>query len=147
MRVHQVDASTGEILEGATLVVSYPKRRNGFGEGWVAMSQEAMQKLATANLGEQSHRVLLMLLARLDFENWINVSQAELARQLGMKRQNVNSAMRRLVAEGVVLEGPKVGGHGTFRLDPGYGWKGAAKTHHEALRERMKASRMQVLKG
>ena len=71
IRVGSVDLSTGEILEGATLAVFYPKRRNGFGTGWLAMAQEPLMKLAQADLGKEAMRVLFAVLASLDYENWI----------------------------------------------------------------------------
>ena len=148
VRIEQVDALTGEIMEGAALAVIFPKRKNGFQKGgWVAMSQGPLVELANANLGEQALRVFMLLCGKLDFENWIKVSQAQLARDLGMPPQNFGRAIKRLVDEGVVLMGPKVSGHATYRLDPAYGWKGSAKGHHDALRDRMRAAGLQVHSG
>lgn len=148
VRISQVDALTGEIMEGAALAVIFPKRKNGFQKGgWVAMSQGPLVELAKADLGDEARRVFMLLCGKLDFENWIKVSQAELARELGISRQNFGRGLAKLVAEGVVLVGPKVSGHSTFRLDPGYGWKGSAKGHHEALQGRIKAAGLSVLQG
>lgn len=145
IRVGSVDLATGELLEGATLAVFYPKRRNGFGTGWLAMAQEPLMKLAQADLGKEAMRVLFAVLASLDYENWISINQAELGRQLGIKPSNMSRAVARLVTEGVLLAGPKVQAKGTYRLNPRYGWKGSAKGHHEALLERMKARGMSVV--
>lgn len=145
IRVGSVDLATGELLEGATLAVFYPKRRNGFGTGWLAMAQEPLMKLAQADLGKEAMRVLFAVLATLDYENWISINQAELGRQLGIKPSNMSRAVARLVTEGVLLAGPKVQAKGTYRLNPRYGWKGSAKGHHEALLERMKARGMSVV--
>lgn len=145
--VQQVDAFTGEVLEGAVLAIFHPKRRNGFKEGWVAMAQHPLVKLAQANVGDQAMRVFLVLVGRLDFENWINISQAEVGRVIGMDRAHVNRAFKRLEAEGVLVSGPKVGRNGTYRLDPAYGWKGSAKGHHDALSERVKAAGLRVVEG
>lgn len=146
--VEQVNALTGEIMEGAALALIFPKRRNGFQQGgWVAMGQDPMGELARANLGGEAYRVLFLLLARLDFENWLALSQAEVAQILGMRRQNVGRAFQQLVDSGALLRGPKAGRNGTWRINPHYGWKGSAKGHHEALSERMKAARMTLFKG
>lgn len=145
IRVGQVNLSSGELIEGGALALIFPKRRNGFHEGWVAMAQGPMEKLAMANLGNEANRVLWMLLARLDFENWIHVNQAELARRLELKPPNFTRALRKLITEGVVLEGPKVGRLGTYRLSPSYGWKGSAKGHNEALQERMRARGLSIV--
>jgi hypothetical protein len=145
VRVGQVDLATGEILEGATLAVFYPKRRNGFSEGWLAMSQNALMALARADLGDQARRVLFALLSKLDFENAIAINQAELARDLGMKSSNMSRAMTRLTAEGVLIAGPKIIGRCTYTLNPTYGWKGSARNHQEALKARMRARGLSVV--
>jgi hypothetical protein len=145
MRVGQVDMSTGEILEGATLAVFYPKRKNGFTTGWLAMAQEPLMKLAQADLGSEAMRVLLALLARLDFENYLVLNQAQLGRQLGLKAPNISRAVARLVEEGVLLAGPRVQVSRTYTLNPHYGWKGSARGHQEALQARMKAAGLSVV--
>jgi hypothetical protein len=147
IQLGQVDLATGEILEGATLAVFYPKRKNGFTHGWVAMAQEPLMKLAQANLGKEAMQVLFAALAKLDFENWLSLSHSDLARELGLKRPNVSRAIARLIDEGVLIAGPKLHGRGTYTLNPQYGWKGSAKGHQQALLERMKARGLSVVEG
>lgn len=137
----------GEIVEGAVLGMFFPKRRNGFGRGWVAMAQPALMALARSNLGQQDWRVLAAVLGRLDFENYILLNQAEIASEIGMQRTHVNSSIRRLEEIGVLVRGPKAGRSSTFRLDPTFGWKGSAKGHKKALQERMKVAGLSVIKG
>jgi hypothetical protein len=144
-QIGQVDLATGEILEGATLAVVYARRKNGFREGWVAMAQDAMTKLAVADLGHQATRVLLVLLGRLDFENELVIVQAELGRQLSMPAPNVSRAITRLVDEGVLLTGPRIANRCSYRLNPSYGWKGSARNHQEALQARMRAAGLSVV--
>ncbi len=129
--------SNGEVFEGAALALIFPKRRNGFGEGWVAMAQPALMALATGNFGEQAYKVLFGVIAMLDFENWIQLNQSELSEKLNMNRQNFNRALFKLENEKILLRGPRVGRCTTFRLNPNYGWKGSAKKHNEALQQKM----------
>jgi hypothetical protein len=145
IRLGQVDMSTGEILEGATLAVFYPRRKNGFTTGWLAMAQEPLMKLAQADLGGEAMRVLFAALAKLDFENYLVLNQAQLARELGMKKGNVSRAVARLLEEGVLLAGPRIGVNRTYTLNPHYGWKGSARGHQEALQARMKAAGLSVV--
>ena len=147
LRVGQVDLATGEILDGATLAVFYPKRKNGFTTGWLAMAQEPLMKLAQADLGKEAMRVLFAALAKLDFENWLSLSHADLGRELGIARPNVSRAIARLIQEGVLIAGPKLHGRGTYTLNPQYGWKGSAKGHQQALLERMRARGLSVVDG
>jgi len=131
---------TGEVMDGAVLGMFFPKRQNGFREGWIAMAQNALIALAQADLGDQARRVLFVILGKLDFENYILVSQSEISETLNMHRSDVSKAISKLEAEGVLIRGPKAGRSSTFRLNPSFGWKGTASNHQKALRERMKAS-------
>lgn len=146
-RIGSVDLDTGEILEGAVLGMFYPKRQNGFGRGWVAMSQSAMLELAKSGLGAQDWQVLAVVLAKLDFENFLLLSQSDIGKELGMKAPNVSAAVKRLEGLGVLLRGPKAGRSSTFRLNPQFGWKGTASNHQKALKERMRAAGMSVVQA
>jgi len=146
MRVGQVDMGSGELLEGGQLAVIFPKRKNGFQiGGWVAMSQAALEAVVRANMGDQVNRTFLIIISVLDFENFVSISQAAIAEKLGMHRSHVSAAFKRLVDEGVLIPGPRVGRSGTYRLNPSYGWKGSARGHNEALQARMKARGLSVV--
>jgi biotin operon repressor len=140
-RVRQVDAITGEVLEGFVVSV-LPKRRNGFLNGWVAMSNEAHLIFAARrkDFGEDGFGVMFFLLTKLDYENNLLINQAEVARSLGMYRQNVQRVVKRLISIGVLLEGPKAGQSRTYRLNPNFGWKGSAENHVKALDDYRKGS-------
>ncbi|PZO93326.1 MAG: hypothetical protein DI617_08900 [Streptococcus pyogenes] len=144
-RIIQVDGDTGEQIEGYVAILQ-PKTKNGF-ERWMSMSQQAFETLAMSNLTGETYRVLLQLLAVLDYENWIRVSSSEIAATLKMKTPNVSRATKKLVDQGVLIPGPKVGCSHTYRLNPSYGWKGSAKNHNNALKDRMKASGLSVIEG
>ncbi len=135
--MQQIDQQTGEVIEGFVAYV-VPKRKNGFQKGWMAMAQEAMMMLAQSNLTGNDMKVMWAMLARLDYENLIQVNQAEVAEQVGMNRHNVNRSIKKLIELGVVLEGVKIGISRSYRLNPNFGWKGSAKGHREALHEHLK---------
>ena len=135
--MQQIDQQTGEVVEGFVAYV-VPKRKNGFQKGWMAMAQEAMMMLAQSNLTGNDMKVMWAMLARLDYENLIQVNQAEVAEQVGMNRHNVNRSIKKLIELGVVLEGVKIGISRSYRLNPNFGWKGSAKGHREALHEHLK---------
>ena len=148
VRTVQVDQHTGEIMDGAQLALIFPKRTNGFQQaGWLAMAQGPLIKLAKANLGGQALKAFMLLCGKLDFENWVNVSQAELANELSMNPSHMSRAIAKLIAEGVILKGPSVGNRKTYRLDPAYGWKGSAKNHRDALNQRVKHAGLAVHEG
>jgi hypothetical protein len=147
VRTAQIDPHTGEILEGAQLAVIFPKRKNGFTEGWIAMAQNPLVTLAQANIGQEAWRVFAIILGNLDYENWINLNQTELAKKLDMKQPNFARGLKSLIDEEVLLLGPKIGRNRTFRLNPQYGWKGSAKNHKEALQERMRERGLSLITG
>jgi len=127
-----VDSKTGEIESEYVLVAT--KRHNGFQKGWVAMSQSALDAIAEIERLEDL-RVLMKLLAKLDFDNYIQISQVEVATALDMDKSQVNRAIKRLIERGIILKGPKIGRSNTYRLNPHYGWKGSARGHQRALQE------------
>ncbi len=147
VQIGQVDLQTGEILDGAVLAVVYPKRRNGFVEGWISMAQPPMLVLAQANLGGEAMRVFLVILAKLDYENYVVFNQSEIARLLGTRQPSISRAIARLVEEGVLLVGPKFSNRSSYSLNPEYGWKGSARNHHNALKQRMKARGLTIVDG
>ena len=73
------------------------------------MAQEAMMMLAQSNLTGNDMKVMWAMLARLDYENLIQVNQAEVSEQVGMNRHNVNRSIKKLIELGVILEGVKIG--------------------------------------
>ena len=64
-------------------------------------SQEAMM-LAQSNLTGNDMKVMWAMLARLDYENLIQVNQAEVSEQVGMNRHNVNRSIKKLIELGVI---------------------------------------------
>ena len=83
---------------------------------------------------------LLAMLEVLELENYIRISQRLLAERLQMLPPHVSRSIKALVSNGILLTGPKVGQSTTYRLNPKFGWKGGARQHHDALRERMSAA-------
>ena len=51
------------------------------------MAQNGAEILAQSDLGANDFKVLMKLLSVLDYENLIQVSQADIARELDMHRQ------------------------------------------------------------
>ena len=144
--VHSVDAKTGEKLDYAVVAIAQ-KTPCAFGKRWIQMAQDPLTQIAEEVKSVDQMRVLLMLISMVDFENWIQVDQSAIAKKLGMKPPHVSRAIKALIEKAIVLKGPKVGHSITYRLNPSYGWKGRAKGHREALRERMEAKGLSVVPG
>ncbi|HAD6841141.1 TPA_asm: hypothetical protein G1X86_25000, partial [Salmonella enterica subsp. enterica serovar Typhimurium str. SL1344] len=80
-KVTQVDLETGEDLGGFVAVIR-SKQKSSF-ERHFTMNQAALKIIAT-ELNHEQTKVLMMLLADLDYENYIQVAQIDIAESLGM---------------------------------------------------------------
>ncbi|MCD9496791.1 hypothetical protein GLP14_18385 [Photobacterium carnosum] len=130
-RFTQINESTGEEVGGFVAVIR-PKQKSSFNRHFT-MNQSALLKMAQT-LSHEQIKVLFVLFAHLDYENYIQVPQVEIAEQLGMMKQNVNRAMKGLIDFGIIIDGPKIGRSKSYRLNPNYGWKGTVKNHDKALK-------------
>lgn len=130
-KVTQVDLETGEDLGGFVAVIR-PKQKSAF-ERHFTMNQAALELLAKTLTGEQ-FKVLMMLLASLDYENFIQVAQADIAEKLEMQKTNVSRSIKGLINLGVIIEGQKIGRSKSYRLNPQFGWKGTVSNHKKALK-------------
>ena len=130
----------GEIHEGVIPVLCGTKIQSPYGDRWMQFNQEFLIELAARrDLGNQALRVFIYLNGRLDFLNVIQIEQTEIAETLGMRKQNVNQAIKRLEDFGIIVRGPKVGRSSSWTLNPMAGWKGkvshlrTAQTNHLRL--------------
>ena len=135
--MQQIDHQTGEVVEGFVAYV-VPKRKNGFQKGWMAMAQEAMMMLAQSNLTGNDMKGMWAMLARLDYENLIQVNQAEVSEQVGMNRHNVNRSIKKLIELGVIPEGVKIGISRLTGLTPTSWEKAQPKAIGRFLHEHLK---------
>ncbi len=97
--------------------------------------QEGFVHIAKLGLTGEQMNVLFLIFGKLDFENWLRLSQTDIAKELGMHKQHVNRAMKVLVEKGIIHKGPKVGSMLTYRLDPTFGVKGRAKNEKTIRRD------------
>ena len=148
-KIASFDQDTGEILRG--VIVYCGVKQNPYSTGWVMNSQEGLELLASdKDLTKESLRVLMFLMARLDFENWIQITQKEISEKLGIKRPNISKAVLLLEEKAIILRGPKLGRSSAFRLNPYFGWKGKVKNLEDYRRKEedqyFKDERQEVLK-
>ena len=142
-----VDRDTGEVMPDGVAMFIPAKRVNGFKDGWLAMSQNALFQLAQSKLSGNDYKILFYLLSKLDFENYIHVSQAQMSKDLSILPPHITRSINSLIDTGAVIKGPKIGRGNTYILNPNFGWKGSARNHRAALEERMKKLNMSVIEG
>lgn len=142
-----VDMETGEVQDGALVWVPR-KQISQFGREWYQMAQDTLKRLNAERktLGLEGIVVFNALMTRLDFENYIQVSQADIAEEVQMKPSNVSKAVSKLLSLGFIRQGPKVGRSYTYQLHPELAWKGRGNNHFKA-REAARAAGWQVIDG
>ena len=103
----------------------FPLKSKNLGKDWVALYQKAISTIADMNLPNEQYRVFLKLLSKVDFENFLRVSQNDIAKELDMKQPNVAKAIKGLIGKNIIVEGPRAGLNKTYRLNPYVAHKGA----------------------
>jgi DNA-binding MarR family transcriptional regulator len=94
----------------------------GFQDGFIEIAKNR-------KLGLEAVRVLFFLLGQIEYENLLVVSQIEIARELGMKKQNVSRAIKLLITEKVLeIKDPHRKRRQRFSLNGEYAWKGSLKS-------------------
>ena len=135
-RLGTIDLDTGEVLGVGVPVWVGAKPR--IHDRWFMAFQDALEALAKdRDLKLEHHRVLYYLFSRLDFDNFIQVPQAEISQDLNMRKSKVSMAIKLLTDKKIILRGPKVGRSSSFRLNPNYGWKGKVSSLREAQRSHL----------
>lgn len=128
--VRVVDADTAEHVSWAVVPIRHQR------EEFVMVTQSALARVTRAGWPVGDYQILMELMSRLDWENFIHVDVSQLAGELGRDRVGVSRAIKRLMDRGAIHRGPRVGRSYTYRLDPSLGWKGRPEGR-AALREKI----------
>ena len=113
------DEETGQI-KGC-----FPLQSKNLGTGWIAVYQDMISNIADWNLPNEQYRVFLKLLSKMNFENYLIISQKELSQELDMKQPSIARAIKALCERNVIIEGPRAGLNKTYRLNPFIAHKGS----------------------
>lgn len=142
--VATIDMDTGEILQGTP--VFFPKKER-IGKDWAMIMLARLGEIAKdREMGTESWRVFALLLSRIDFENWIDISQAEMGRELGMAQQSVSRAMLNLERKGLVEKAKiSIGKRNVYRLAPEVAWRGSTK-NYKAMQDAKHAQTRQAVR-
>lgn len=99
---------------------------NRLGGHWVATFQDGLVWMAKQEgmTGEQ-WRVFAYLVGCLDFDNYLKVSQKDIAEELHMHVKAVSRAIKGLKELDVISVGPMAGRSKTYRLNPRIAHRGA----------------------
>ncbi|RVR63714.1 hypothetical protein EOL30_28795, partial [Citrobacter freundii] len=131
LKVTRVARETGQDLGGFVAVIR-PKQKTAF-QRHFTMNHAPLLNIAN-QLNHHQMRVIMALLADLDYENYIQLAQIHIAEALRMQKTHVSRAIKNMIEFGIIIEGPKIGRSKTYRLNPQFGWKGTVSNHKKALK-------------
>ena len=113
--------------------------------GWFVQWQETTMNLAqNKEMTLTDWRVLAVLQAKLDFDNWIRLSQTEIGKTIDVAQPNVSKSMTRLIDLKVIIPGPSTRNVRTFRLNPDLAFKGLMRN---AVKAKRAAPKLTVVEG
>ena len=108
--------------------------------GWFAFFQKSAVYLAQ-NLGKEELRVLMYMISKLDYGNYIRVTNKNIHKNLNMDHSNVARAIRKLIEKNVIAVQEWYGISRIYRMNPNFLHKGkdVYQTHKEYrdLREKV----------
>ena len=113
----------GNLVYGKKL---YQKKKI-YGGDWMAFYQESLANIAKMGLTGEQHDVFLSMLSKLDFENYIRISQVDLAKEWNIRQPQVARAIKTLLEKDIISQGPRAGLCKTYILNPNVGIKGRQK--------------------
>lgn len=115
--------------------VSFGRRYIPNNVRWAMIFQNFfLQKAKDHRLHKSDRMVLDYLIGSTDFENYVMVSQNEIAEGTGLKRQNVGRSLKNLIKHGYI-DIRKAGRNNVYRLTPEMVWKGKYKKRAENIVE------------
>ena len=103
------------------------KNNRIYGGGWMAFFQKSLAHIAKLDLTGEQLKVFLAIVSKMDFENYIRISQVDLAEELNIQRPHVSRAIKKLLDEDIISQGPRAGLCKTYILNPKVGIKGRQK--------------------
>ncbi len=100
--------------------------------GWFPFFQKGGVYLAQ-NLGKDELKILFYMMAKMDYGNYIRVTNKNICNNLKMNHGNVTHAIRKLIEKNVIAVQEWYGISRIYRMNPNFMHKGrdVYQTHHE----------------
>lgn len=111
----------GDVVIPAITLVRHKWKGASFFMGF----QDGFLEIAKKKMGGEATNVFLFLLGQIEYDNLLIISQIEIARELGMKKQNVSRAIKVLIKNEVLeINDPQRKRRQRFKLNDKFAWKG-----------------------
>ena len=119
-----IDIASPEETQVITIIAQKPRLK----EPYIRLfTEELLKVVQDKDIKLDSHRVLGLILAMMEYENLLTLTQDEIAALLGMKRPNVSRAVKQLVEKGYLEIRGKVGRQNAYAVNPYLAFKTRAK--------------------
>ena len=106
----------------ATIIISQTKYARGLNR--MTFLLDSIGQIATdSRLSDTDRKVLLFMISKMDFENWVPLTQPYMAECLGMRQPHVSRSIKALKEANYILVG-KLGRGNAYQFNPEHGWKG-----------------------
>lgn len=119
----------GEVLQERDYVSMLVPRKIKWSKGDFMLSfQKGFGNVAKMGLTGEQWSVLGLLISKTDFENYIGITQYEIAEELGIKRPNITRAIK-VLAEKNIIKKIKKGTGNYYLFNPDISYKGKSKNY------------------
>ena len=118
-----------------TVLNIYPKPKRYLKNTYFrCFSEEAISLAVDKQLSGTDLRVLLAMLANLEFENIINISQQELEKQINISQANISKSIQKLISKGYLQIIDNIGRRNIYMFNPNIAFKTKAENLKEVKR-------------
>lgn len=123
-----VDPQGKEVAAREYVAVLVPRKQKWTRGEYMLGLQKSFVDIAKMGLTGEQLSVLMLLMAKTDFENYINITQEEMAAELSICRQNVTRAINVLVKKSLIKK-MKKGTSNYYLFNPEIIYKGKSNNY------------------
>jgi DNA-binding MarR family transcriptional regulator len=118
-----------EVPEDVHTVFCFWEKRHLKGKGdYIRVFQDVLLEIAKdRELNLTDHRVLLVILTQMEFENYFNLTQSEIGELLGIDRGNISRSLQKLERRGFIVSVSQSGRKKIYLVNPHIAFKTKAK--------------------
>lgn len=115
-----------ETIDNSKILTNKKQKLDGFSDFIFVFQNAILQILKEANLGKNSYKILLYLIAKTEFEKEISATLYGIAKELKIDQSQASKAMKSLTDLNIVVRNKELR---TFRLNYEIGFKGSPRNY------------------
>jgi hypothetical protein len=123
-----------------------PIQKKKFKEAFIMVFQSGLEYIATdKRLTGRDKTVIMFLLSKMEFENWIHINQSVIAEKLNIAQPHISTILNKLTKCGY-LDKIKDGKNNAYRFNEVFVWKGKAATRDNLIKLQMPGQDKNIVK-